>query len=150
MLKTFFEITANHRVLFDGLAISQEHSLCQMYMNQYPVIFLSLKNVQGRTFADALGRIASLIAFECIRLSFLASNSKIDRDLQFEFAALKSQTATQRQLEKDISTKCHEAMTQIDEKNYKDAFLGSGIKQIRLYGITFWKKTCVAEHVPFQ
>ena len=42
MLKSFFEIGAD-RTLFDGLAISKETALCEEYMGNFPVIFISLK-----------------------------------------------------------------------------------------------------------
>ena len=52
MLKSFFEIGAD-KALFDGLAISQEMALCEAYMGKFPVIFISLKGVDGLTFEDA-------------------------------------------------------------------------------------------------
>ncbi|MCI8832358.1 MAG: AAA family ATPase, partial [Lachnospiraceae bacterium] len=51
MLKCFFEIGAD-KTLFDGLAISRETDLCDMYMGRFPVVFLSLKGVDGLTFED--------------------------------------------------------------------------------------------------
>ena len=52
MLASFFDIRKDSRELFEGLEISGESALCGKWMNQYPVIFLSLRNVSGRTFAD--------------------------------------------------------------------------------------------------
>ena len=52
MLKCFFEIGGDKRI-FDGLAISREKALCDAYMGKYPVVFLSLKDVDGLTFEDA-------------------------------------------------------------------------------------------------
>ena len=60
MLKSFFEIGAD-RMLFDGLAISKETALCDEYMGKFPVIFISLKGVDGLTFADAYGMLRLLI-----------------------------------------------------------------------------------------
>ena len=54
MLKSFFEIGAD-KTLFDGLAISKETALCEAYMGKFPVIFISLKGVDGLTFEDAYG-----------------------------------------------------------------------------------------------
>ncbi|MCL1790884.1 MAG: ATP-binding protein [Peptococcaceae bacterium] len=42
----------------------------------------------------------------------------------------------------DIPVMCELALAQIDKKRYQDAFLVNRVKQIRVYGITFWKKTC--------
>ena len=49
MLKNFFEIGAD-KTLFDGLMISKETALCERYMGKYPVIFISLKGVDGLNF----------------------------------------------------------------------------------------------------
>ena len=47
MLKSFFEIGTD-RTLFDGLYISRNQKLCEEYMGKYPVIFLSLKGIDGK------------------------------------------------------------------------------------------------------
>ena len=46
MLKSFFEIGTD-KSLFDGLYISGNKELCEEYMGKYPVVFLSLKSVEG-------------------------------------------------------------------------------------------------------
>ena len=52
MLKSFFEIGTD-KTLFDGLAISEEKELCEAYMGKFPVVFVSLKDVDGLTFENA-------------------------------------------------------------------------------------------------
>ena len=56
MLKSFFEVGAD-KTLFDGLLISRETALCEAYMGKFPVIFISLKGVDGLTFEDAYGML---------------------------------------------------------------------------------------------
>ena len=51
MIKSFFEIGTDKR-LFDGLYISSKKEMCEEYMGKYPVIFLSLKGVEGLTFEE--------------------------------------------------------------------------------------------------
>ena len=46
MLKCFFEIGTDSS-LFDGLYISEKQTLCEQHLGKYPVIFLSLKGVEG-------------------------------------------------------------------------------------------------------
>ncbi len=53
MLEAFFDIRKDSRKLFAGLEIEENQELCQKWMNQWPVIFLSLKNVDGLHFSDA-------------------------------------------------------------------------------------------------
>ncbi|MCL1919211.1 MAG: ATP-binding protein [Peptococcaceae bacterium] len=48
----------------------------------------------------------------------------------------------------DIPVMCEAALNQIDKKRYKDAFLASRVKQIRVYGITFWQKSCGVVSAP--
>lgn len=54
MMTEFLDITKDSRALFEGLAVSTNRELCKEWMNQYPVIFLSLREVEGKTFDDAL------------------------------------------------------------------------------------------------
>ena len=60
MLKSFFEIGTD-KSLFDGLYISGNKELCEEYMGKYPVVFLSLKSVEGTSFDEARYRIIELI-----------------------------------------------------------------------------------------
>ena len=76
MLKSFFEIGAD-RALFDGLAISKETALFEEYMGKFPVIFLSLKGVDGLTFADAYGMLRLLIRSEVSRMQALLESERI-------------------------------------------------------------------------
>ena len=48
MLKCFFEIGTD-KSLFDGLKIAENKELCAEYQGQFPVIFISLKSVDGLT-----------------------------------------------------------------------------------------------------
>ena len=76
MLKSFFEIGADE-TLFEGLQISQETELCEKYMGKYPVVFLTLKGVDGMTFEEAKGRLRSVIREEMYKLRFLLDSDKI-------------------------------------------------------------------------
>lgn len=76
MLRYFFEISADAS-LFDGLQIAENKKLCEKFQGKYPVIFLSFKNVEGLTFADAQYRLTELIAGEAERFAFLAQSDKL-------------------------------------------------------------------------
>ncbi len=62
MMAEFFDITKDSSALFEGLAISRNKELCGKWMNQYPVIFLSLKDMGAESFEEACGRLEKLIA----------------------------------------------------------------------------------------
>ena len=87
MLRCFFEIGAD-RSLFDGLDISKNQELCNTYMGKFPVVFLSLKNVDGLTFADAKYRLTELVAAEAERFLFLSDSKKLSENEKNRYQAL--------------------------------------------------------------
>ena len=87
MLRCFFEIGAD-RSLFDGLDISKNQELCNAYMGRFPVVFLSLKNVDGLTFADAKYRLTELVAAEAERFLFLSDSKKLSENEKSRYQAL--------------------------------------------------------------
>ena len=64
MLANFFDIRKDSQAMFEGLEISKNTALCSEWMNQWPVLFLTFKDVDGLTFASAkemlLNRIAAI------------------------------------------------------------------------------------------
>ena len=62
MLSEFFDIRKRSRELFAGLSIMKEKELCGQWMNQYPVLFLSFKSVDGLDFAGAYAQLVSVVA----------------------------------------------------------------------------------------
>ena len=64
MLSHFFDIRKDSKAMFQGLKIAENTELCDEWMNQWPVLFLSFKDVNGLTFAPAkemlLNRIAEI------------------------------------------------------------------------------------------
>ena len=64
MLANFFDIRKDSQAMFEGLEISKNTALCREWMNQWPVLFLTFKDVDGLTFASAkemlLNRIAAI------------------------------------------------------------------------------------------
>ena len=79
MLKSFFEIGTDAS-LFDGLAVSKEKALCETYMGKYPVVFVSLKGVDGLTFETAYRALSEIIRKEALRLQFLSDSERLTVD----------------------------------------------------------------------
>ncbi len=80
MLKSFFEIGTD-KSLFDGLYISGNKELCDEYMGRYPVIFLSLKGVDGLDFTTARRMLCSILKNELDRHYYLkTSDALTDED----------------------------------------------------------------------
>ncbi len=102
MLKSFFEINSDPS-LFRGLAIARETELCKEFQGKFPVVFLSLKSVEGRIFEEALRGLSALIGVECRRLSFLLESKSVkepDRDI---FARLCAQQASEAELKSALT-----------------------------------------------
>ena len=76
MLRSFFEIGTD-KSLFDGLYISQNKALCDEHMGKYPVIFLTLKGVEGLTFADAKMMLKSILSTEMDRHYYLKTSEAL-------------------------------------------------------------------------
>ena len=76
MLKSFFEIGTDPS-LFDGLYISKNQDLCKQHLGQYPVIFLSLKGVEGLSFSEARRRCIQLIKREAERFYVLKESQRL-------------------------------------------------------------------------
>ena len=76
MLKSFFEIGTDPS-LFDGLYISGNRMLCEKHMGKYPVIFLSLKGVEGLNFSEAKQRCIRLIKREVERFYALKDSDHL-------------------------------------------------------------------------
>ena len=76
MLRYFFEIGTDES-LFDGLYIKNNKKICEEYMGKFPVIFISLKNVEGLDFETALYRFVEIIGREAERFYFLLHSEKL-------------------------------------------------------------------------
>lgn len=70
MLKYFFEVDSD-ATLFDGLEISREKELCEEYMGKFPVISVSLKDVGGSNYNEAIEMLRGVIGKEALRFQFL-------------------------------------------------------------------------------
>lgn len=76
MLKSFFEIGTDTS-LFDGLYVSENKELCEQHQGQYPVIFLSLKDVEGLSFSEAKRKCIQLIKRETERFYGLKNSERL-------------------------------------------------------------------------
>ena len=93
MLKSFFEIGTDPS-LFDGLYISKNQDLCKQHLGQYPVVFLSLKGVEGLSFSEARRRCIQWIKREAERFYVLKDSQRlldIDKKRYRELLEMKDQ-----------------------------------------------------------
>ncbi len=87
MLKCFFEVGSDPS-LFDGLAIAGERELCEKYRGQFPVIFITLKNVEGLDYASACNRLINQVGNEALRFEFLRESQKLSQTEKEKYAQL--------------------------------------------------------------
>ena len=78
MLASFFDIRKDSRNIFAGLEIAENRELCDRWMNQYPVIFLSFKDVDGLTFTSAYEMLAATITDLYKKHLYLLGSDKIN------------------------------------------------------------------------
>lgn len=79
MLQSFFEVGSDP-ALFDGLKISREKELCANYQGKFPVISISLKSVDGRSFFSASAALRTIIGNEAMRFQFLKESEKLSNE----------------------------------------------------------------------
>ncbi len=87
MLRAFFEMGADAS-LFEGLHIAENKTICEEYMGRYPVIFLSLKSVEGLDFEAARYRITELVGIEAERFGFLAESEFLSENERERYKAI--------------------------------------------------------------
>ena len=78
MLANFFDIRKDSHELFNGLAISRNSGLCANWMNQYPTVFLTLKDVDGLDFESAKSMLQRRIAELCRQYFYLTESEKVN------------------------------------------------------------------------
>ena len=104
MLATYFDLRENSQDLFDGLEISKETDLCKEWMNQWPVVFLSLKDIDGLNFEDAYERLVVQISNLYKNYTYLLEYDKIDPDDRQIFLDLKAGKAEKAQVFQALRT----------------------------------------------
>ena len=84
MLESFFDIRRDSRELFDGLEIAEHPELCEKWMNQYPTVFVSFRQVDGLNFAGAYDMLTWVISGLYKKHLYLLDSDKInnsDKDI---------------------------------------------------------------------
>ncbi len=87
MLKYFFELGSDPS-LFDGTKIAENQELFEKYQGKYPVIFLTLKNVEGQNFQGAQYQMKELVGKEAEKSSFLKDSSALTKEEQERYCSI--------------------------------------------------------------
>ena len=113
MLKSFFEIGSD-KSIFEGLAVSEEKDICEMYMGKFPVISISLKDVDGLNFESAYEMLCGIMQDEALRLQFLLDSKMLTDDEKQQMKAL---TAGSR--EPSVMKSSLKVLSRLLEKHYE-------------------------------
>lgn len=120
MIKCFFEIGCD-RTLFNDLKIMQEKELCEKYMGQFPVIFISLKGVDGLNYKAANAALCNIIGREALRFQFLQKSSHLseeEKDSYRRLIKIGSDSQAFFDMTDSILTDSLQILTQLLEKHY--------------------------------
>lgn len=104
MLEDFFDISRDSRQRFEGTDIAGYKGICTEWMNQWPVLFITLKNIEGLNFDSAFIMLGSLIADICKKYIFLDKSDRVDADDLVIYRKLKAQEADTGMLKNSLYT----------------------------------------------
>lgn len=105
MMESFFSIfKKDSREIFQGLDILKHSEFCKEYMNQYPVLFISMKDVEGLNFKDALNKLAIVIADLCKKHDGLEKESSVNPADAEIFHRLMFRTADSGEIQNALKT----------------------------------------------
>lgn len=102
MLAHFFDIRTDSRDLFAGLHISEQKNLCEKWQNQWPVIFLTLKEVDDLQLADAKKKLAMCISDLCYQHRYLLESEGVKAEDKAFFETLLRREADDVELQTSL------------------------------------------------
>ena len=104
MIENFFSIRKESARIFEGLAITEHSDFCKEWMNQYPVLFISFKDVEAEDFNGAYKMLASRLADVCKGLTDIGKSDLVnpaDKDI---FSRLMYKKAEDDEVKNSIKT----------------------------------------------
>ncbi len=104
MMENFFSIRKDSKALFDDLNIARHTSFCKEWMNQYPVLFVSFKDVEGDTFEAAFNMLKTKLADFCKDLVPVFEGAAVDQDDEQIFRSLKAGIAKENDIKSSLKT----------------------------------------------
>lgn len=93
MLADFFDMRKDRSASFEGLEVTKNKPLCETWMNQWPVLFVSLKDIEDLDFDGAYAQLADTISDLCIEHAYLLESDRVDPADKKRFLGLKSTDA---------------------------------------------------------
>ncbi|MBR2260047.1 MAG: AAA family ATPase [Blautia sp.] len=104
MMESFFDINRDSKAVFEGLDISKHQEFCSEWMNQYPVLFISFKDVDGLDFESAFVALQGVISDFCFKYSEIVENDMIDPIDKATFSLLKGKKVGPAAIKSSLKT----------------------------------------------
>ncbi len=112
MLKYFFELDGD-KELFQGLEIMKEPKLCEEYMGKFPVISLSLKDIDAESYETAFEMAAMLVNREAGNHYYLLDSENLTHSEKQAFSEL-----LDRKMNKSVFCGSIALLSQLLEKHH--------------------------------
>ena len=106
MIESFFDCSRDSRSVFEGLDIMKHEDFCAEWMNRYPVLLVTLKDVEGLTFESAYGMLKVTLSGMCIRYAYLADSDKTTEKDRIAFRHLMNCEASPGEIKSSFVTLC--------------------------------------------
>ncbi|MBQ7564026.1 MAG: AAA family ATPase [Lachnospiraceae bacterium] len=103
-IEYFFSIRKNSERIFEGLAITEHEDFCKEWMNQYPVLFISFKDVEAEEFDDAYDMLGVRLADVCKDLADIIDTDAVDKDDRDAFRRLKAESGKKSDIKNSLKT----------------------------------------------
>ena len=95
MFRDFLDIRQNSRDIFADLKIMEYPDVVKDYMNQYPVVFLSLKEVFGESYEKILKNYQIAISDLCMSFDELIDSSRVNAEDKIQCLKIRKQEANE-------------------------------------------------------
>ena len=113
MLANFFDIQKDSKALFEGLEVSKDTTLCEQWRNQWPVLFVSFRRVDGLNFQSAYGMLELTITDLFREHRYLLDSEQVGDDEKKMIHRLLQGTATEREVKNSLLL-----LTEMMQANY--------------------------------
>ena len=104
MIENFFSIRKKSEGIFERLAITKHEDFCKEWINQYPVLFISFKDVEAEEFADAYDMLGVRLADVCKDLADAIDTDAVDKDDRDAFRRLKAESGKKSDIKNSLKT----------------------------------------------
>ncbi len=104
MMESFFDINRDSKAVFEGLDVSKHEAFCSSWMNQYPILFISFKDVDGLDFKSAFVALQGVISDFCFNYSEIMESDKVDPIDKATFNLLKEKKVEPAAIKTSLKT----------------------------------------------